>query len=133
MSNGFDDPHKKIDQLISDTKPSVEGKSKQVKKIYDNLKFQKDVEENPIMVDKTYRCFGKNISLSKYLKMRIFPRSIYDTDKLMRLAVTAKYELLKKYISKKRVVPMNMIFILLILVGVIIAVLVVAFLLPNYL
>lgn len=133
---GFEDPRDKIDRVINKpTKEDIEniiGKSEQLKKIYDNLKFQAEVRENPIKEKHEYRVFGvETVNLNHYLNMRIWPRSIYVTDKLLRLVAAAKLEFLKRYIAKKRNISMNMVWILIIMFGVVVVLLVILFLLPQ--
>lgn len=135
MKEDFTDPSKKIDKLIRE-KEQVEGKrlkSVESQRIYDNIKFADKVEHDPIVskeFDKKVFNF-ETVSLNHYINQRIWPRSIYTTDKLVRLAMSAKLEFLKRYLSKKRHVSMNMIWILLAMFGIAIVVLIVIFLLPR--
>jgi hypothetical protein len=76
--------------------------------------------------------FGvKNVNINAILKDNLLDRSIFTTDKLCRMFLSCTLDQLKKYEKKKRAVPMNMLWILMLMFGVIIVVLVVIFLLPQ--
>jgi hypothetical protein len=131
----FDDPHDEIDRLIDrkpEHRPDLMSKSEQLQKTYDNLVFRKTVRDNPLTVKHEIKVFGyETVSLNEFLALRLWPRSIYVTDKLLRLVASSKLEALKRYVQKKRAVPMNMIWILLIIFGVVIVIIVILFLLPS--
>ena len=135
MNKDFIDPSKKIDKLIRE-KEQVEGKrfkSVESQRIYDNIKFADTVERDPIVSKKfDKKVFNfETVNLNHYINQRIWPRSIYTTDKLVRLAMSAKLEFLKRYLSKKRHVSMNMIWLLIAMFGVAVVILIVLFLLPR--
>lgn len=130
----FDDPHSMIDKLIKSRDKEAEpvSKSQQVQETYDNLMFRNEVRENPIATRINKRVMGVEVvNLNKFINLQLWKRSIYVTDKLIRLVASARLEFLKRYLSKKRHVPMNMIYILIIIFGVVIAIVVILFLLPN--
>lgn len=151
----FDDPRKKIDELINKKEPVAEFvpfdspqekikkaehkhdlelgkkfKSAEAQRVFDNVKFADEVESNPVLSkDYDRKVFGyEMISFNHYLNQRIWPRSIYTTDKLVRLAMSAKLEFLKRYLSKKRHVPMSMIWLLILMFAVGAVILVIMFL-----
>jgi len=131
----FVDPHTKIDNLLG-KKELVEGKrfkSAESQRVYENIAFGDKVEHEPVINNKfDKKVLGfETVNLNHYINQRIWPRSIYTTDKLVRLAMSAKLEFLKRYLSKKRHVPMNMIFLLIILFGAVVVVLIILFLLPQ--
>jgi hypothetical protein len=131
---GFVSPEHKIDELLHrrDRVLNV-PKSEGLQKIYDNIKFSNEVKQNPLLLKKEYKGFDcKVINLSSFLNLRLYPRSIYTTDKLLRLVASSRYEQLKKHIAKKRAVPMNMLWIVMIIIGVIMAIVVILFLLPKF-
>ena len=132
----FEDPHKKIDRAISQKEQNMGAgfKSKGVQRVYDNINFGKDVLENPIVTKKYDKeIFGaETISLQSFLAMRIWPRSIYTTDKLMRLIASSRLEFLKRYLAKKHKMSFNMLWLLIIIFGVAVAVLVILFLVPGF-
>ena len=108
------------------------GKSEELQKTYDNLLFRKKFRDNPLIEKHEYRVFGvETVGLNEFLSLRMWPRSIYVTDKLLRLVAGSKLEVLKRYLVKKRAVPMNMLWILLIIFGVVIAIVVILVLLPK--
>lgn len=137
----FDDPSQKIDELIKkrDKEQHVYvPKSEGLQKIYDNIKFTEKVKDDPILLKRDYRGVVSGeakyrvISLDNFLELRLYPRSIYVTDKLLRLVASSRLEWLKKYLSKKRSMPLNVLWIILIVMGVIIAVVVILLLLPKF-
>lgn len=130
----FTDPHEKIDTLLQKKKEVTGGQLEhsQMQKAYSNVVFRNKVKEAPIMTDKYKRkIFGEYINLQPYLNMRMWPRGIYTTDKLLRLDASAGMEFLKRYLAKKRTLPFNMWWLLIIMFGVVGAVFVVIFLLPQ--
>jgi len=105
----------------------------EIQKAYDNLKFGKTLKDSPIKTEKYDReIFGyETININPYIEQRVWPRSIYVTDKLVRLAMKARYEQLKKYLAKKRTVSMNMIWLIILLFGAVGVIMVIIFLLPK--
>lgn len=138
MPELFKDQDEEIDELLNKkeiekkSKPDLVGKSEQLERTYDNFVFRKKYRENPLTSKKKYKVYGyETVSLSSFLEMRMWPRSIYVTDKLLRLVAGSKYEFLKRYMAKKRSIPLNMIWIIMLIFGVIIVIVVVLFLLPK--
>ena len=129
----FVSPEHKIDELLKKkNKPLLVPRSEAIQKAYDNIKFVEEVRENPLLLKKEYKGFdAKVINLNTFLNLRLYPRSIYTTDKLLRLAVSSRYEKLKKHIAKKRAVSFNMLWIIIIIFAVIMVVIVFVFLLPQ--
>ena len=134
----FEPPEDKIDNLLRQKEQKREQelnvpKSESLRKIYDNIRFTSEVKKTPLMLKKEYHGYDyKVINLNSFLNLRLYPRSIYTTDKLLRLIASSRYEQLKKHIQKKRAVPMNMLWIVLIIIGVIMAIVVILFLLPKF-
>jgi len=98
------DPHNQIDELIhsKDSKTKI-PMSQEMQKVVSNSKFMQQVKENPIETTKYDKIiFGKVISLNQFLNLRLWPRSFYKTDHLIRLGMGARYEILKRNIPKKR-------------------------------
>jgi hypothetical protein len=139
LVNDFESPEKKIDELLKRKDRSlVVPKSEGLKKIFDNITFAERVKDDPLLLKKEYKGNVSNnggfrvINLNNFLNLRLYPRSIYTTDKLLRLVASARYEQLKKHINQKRKVPMNMLWIIAIIFGVVIAVVVILMLLPKF-
>jgi len=134
--SSFEDPHKQIDKVINKTKKVEEetlGRSKQVAEVIDNLEFRKKVRDSPIKKGNIVKAYGyKMVDLNAYLNATLWPRGIYTTDKLVRLGFAARYEMLRRYLKKKRTVPFDMIWIVIIVVVVIAVVMVIFFLLPRF-
>ena len=128
----FPDPHQKINEKIDPLNPEV--KSRGVQMVYDNLDFARKVKREPVMNERfNKKIFGvETINLQSYINSRIWTRGIYVTDKLLRLAVNARLEFLKRYLKKKRPQDYGFMWLLiLIMIGVFGAVLVIMFFLPK--
>lgn len=112
--------------VVSKDKNVFVPKSEGLKKIFDNLQFVDKVKKEPVLAKKSYKGYTHQVmDLSHFLNLRLYPRSIYTTDKLLRLVATSKYEQLKRYIEKKRKVSMNFLYIILIIMGVVVAIVVI--------
>lgn len=116
----------KVDTLLG-------GRPEALQKVKDNRKFIKNIQDKKIPEDKAnIKVFGvKNVNVNAILKDNIWNRSIFTTDKLCRQFLGMNLEQLKKYEKKKRHVSLNMLWIVMIMFGVIVAILVVIFLLPR--
>ncbi len=116
----------KIDKIL-------EGKPEALKRVRDNRMFIKTIKNQKVKKDKeNVKVFGvRDVNINAILKDNIWNRSIFTTDKLCRLFLGANLEQLKKYEKKKRIMPMNFGWILLLMVGIVIAILVLIFLLPK--
>lgn len=131
----FTDPHDKIDEMIREK--SVRGghqfQHDQQQQVYGNLLFREKAKEAPVKARRyEKKIFGvEYIDLQPYLDMRMWPRSIYVTDKLIRLVAASRLEFLKRYLAKKRTMPFNMWWLLIIMFGVAAAILLIIFLLPK--
>lgn len=109
-----------IDQLFSD-------RPMELKKIRDNQKFIQKIEEKPLPVEvASIPVFGTSVDFNAILKDNIWNRSAYTVDMLCDMFLHMNIERMKKYQAKKRKMPKNIIWLLLILmlVGVAVFVLV---------
>ena len=115
-----------VDEILRDRPDDL-------RKVTDNRRFIKHIKENqvdPKVAD--ISIFGvKSININAILKDNIQNHVIFTIDKLCRMYRSMTYEKLKKYQRKKRNVPISMIWIIIIMFGVIMAVLIVIFLLPQ--
>ena len=104
-----------------------------LQKVKDNRRFIRKIEQKQIdPKHENVKVFGvKNVNLNNILKDNIWNRSIFTTDKLCRMHRKMTYEQLKKYQSKKRHVPLNMMWIIIIMFGVVAAIIVIMLLLPK--
>lgn len=130
------DVHEKVSQLIKMKDSKDKNRrfhSAEAQRVFNNLEFADTVENDPITSkDFDRKVLGfETVNINPYINQRIWPHSIYVTDKLIRLAMSAKLEFLKRYLDKKRKVPMSMIWLLVLLFGVVVVVLVIIFLLPQ--
>ena len=110
-----------VDQLFKD-RPA------ELKKITDNQKFLKEIEEKPLPVDvASIPVFGTSVDFNAILKDNIWNRSAYTVDMLCDMFLHMNIEKMKKYQAKKRKIPMNIIWLMIILmlvgVGVIVLIL----------
>jgi len=116
------------------SKEGVKEKSRlmatDLEKIKDNIKFANEVQDNPVVTDKyDKRVFNCDvININPYIEQQAWPSSLYFIDKLIRLNTKASLEWMKRYLSKKRHVPMNMIWLLILLFAVGIVIVIVLFL-----
>jgi len=131
MSPMFPRPDDEINRIRH--KDGVQSKSEGVKKVLENVKFIQKVEEKPLENDVRVKVFGvEYISFTDFLRSRIWTRGIYTTDKLVRLGYGSGLEFLKRYLKKKRTVPFNLLWLIIIMFGVVAAILVIIFLLPKF-
>ncbi|MBD3263643.1 MAG: hypothetical protein GF375_00895 [Candidatus Omnitrophica bacterium] len=132
----FEDPHKQIDQVIKNKKPvqmEALGRGKQIAEVIDNLEFRKKVREKPINKNHSVKAYGfKMVDLNNYLVCRLWPRGIYTTDKLVRLGFAARLEMLRRYLKKKRTVPFDILWIIIIMAVIAAVIIVILFLLPKF-
>jgi len=115
-----------IDEMLKD-KPEA------LKRVKNNRRFKKHIRVRRVAPEKeNITVFGvKNVNVNAILKDNILDRSIFTTDKLCRMFLSCTLEQLKKYERKKRAVPLNMMWIIMIMFGVVAVILVVLFLLPR--
>ena len=104
-----------------------------LRKVKENREFIHKIKNYRIKSDsEKVKVFGgKSVNLNAILKNNIYNYTAFVIDNICNLHANMTYEQLKKYIRKKRAVPMNMIWILIIMFGVIVAILVIIFLLPQ--
>jgi len=119
------DVESEIDAVLNQDKyPEFEA-------IKENLDFEKTIKEDPVPQGKHIKkIFGYyKVDLADILKLNLWNRSIYSTDKISRLFLSANFEQQKKYLVKKRQVPMNFWFLIIILmaagVGIIVLILII--------
>lgn len=119
------DINDKIDDVLK-------NKPEDLKRVINNRRFKVKIRKKK--VDETAEnipVFGvKNVNINAILKDNLWDRSIFTTDKLCRMFLSYTLEQMKKYERKKRAVPLNMLWIILIMFGVVIAIVLVLFLLP---
>jgi len=118
--------NRKIDELLKDSPETL-------KKVRDNRRFKKRIRFRRVVPKyDNVKVFGvKSVNINAILKDNLWDRSIFTTDKLCRMFLSMTLEQLKKYEKKKRAVPLNMLWIVLLMIGVVVAILVVLFLLPR--
>ena len=119
------DLNRRIDEILEDRPDALKLRK-------DNRMFINKLEEQQVdPKEEIVKVFGvKSVNVNAMLKDNIWNRSIFTTDKLCRLFLGCNLEQLKKYEKKKRVMSLNMMWILIIMFGVVIAILVMVFLLP---
>lgn len=124
------DTEDRVDKLLREKT----GISTSLEQIRENIKFVDRVQNDPV----TTEVFNEQISefevinINPYIEQQALPNSIYDMDKLIRLNTKASMEWQKRYLSKKRTVPMKMIWIIILLAVVIVVVMLfIMFVLPQ--
>jgi len=124
--DGTSGVEKQVDSILS-------NRPEALKRVRDNRRFKKRIRVRRVVPKaENITVFGvKSVNVNAILKDNLWDRSIFTTDKLSRMFLNMTYEQLKKYIVKKRAVPMGMLWILMLLFGVGAVVLVVLFLLPS--
>jgi len=110
----------RVDELLK----RKTGISSNLEQIRENIKFVDKVQNNPVVTESfNEKVFNfETVNINPYIEQQALPNSIYDMDKLIRLNTKASMEWQKRYLSKKRHVPMSMIWIiiLMVIVGVVI-------------
>lgn len=112
------DVFEKIDKAIQTKSTGGEYISKQMEQMLDNIRFEKEYEQNPPTTKKyDIKIFGvETINLNPFLELRIWQRSIYVTDKLMRLVAGSRLDFLKRYLRKKNKMTFDYWWLLIIMV-----------------
>ena len=88
----------------------------ELKKIRDNKEFIKEVKEHPLPLDvASIPVFGTSVDLNAILKNNLWDRTAYFVDMACEGFAHMTYEQLKKYLAKKRKIPNNILWLLLIL------------------
>lgn len=105
-----------------------ENRPVELKKIRDNQKFIREIEEKPLPHDvASIPVFGTSVDFNAILKDNIWNRSAYTVDMLCDMFLHMNIARMKKYQAKKRKVPMNIIWLMIILmlagVGIIVLIL----------
>lgn len=105
----------------------------ELKAVTENMDFEKEVENEPIPPGvgevKVFGC--ETWDINAILKGNYWRRTIYTTDKLCKLFLKADLEQKKKYLRKKNPIEFNMMWLLILAVGGVVAILVILFLLPR--
>jgi len=104
----------------------------ELKVVDENIQFEKKVQEHPVTsgVGKV-DVFGTSWDINSILKGNYWRRSIYTTDKLCKLFLKADLKQKEKYLRKRNPMGFNFLWIILLMVGGIVALLVIVFLLPK--
>ena len=119
---------KKINDVDEEVDALFKDRPMELKKIKDNKKFIRDIEQKPIPHEvASIPVFGTSVDFNAILKDNIWNRSAYTVDMLCDMFLSMNIERMKKYQAKKRKLPNNILWLLLILmlvgVGVIVLIL----------
>ena len=99
-----------VDRLFSD-------RPVELKKIRDNQKFIREIEEKPLPTEvASIPVFGTSVDFNAILKDNIWNRSAYTVDMLCDMFLHMNIARMKKYQAKKRKLPNNILWIMLILI-----------------
>lgn len=105
-----------------------------MQQVYEKHQFVSKVYNDPIRTNKFDKKINHTqINLQDFINLRLFPRSIYVTDHLIRLAAYQRFEDLKKFLPKKRKLSFDGWWIILLLIVGICVVLLILMLLPGLL
>ena len=110
------DIHEKVDQALDKKDKSIF--TKDFEQVKDNYKFAHKIETDPIKDTKKYDTKIFNyvvLSFNNYLNQMAWPSSLYFIDKINRLNMRASLEMIKKNLKKKNTVPMNLIWLLILM------------------
>lgn len=114
--------HREIDELIEKRERKLDKETSytpQMQKVIDNSMFMQKVRDEPVKTKKfDKKIFGRAINLNTFLNMRLWPRSFYKTDHLIRLGMGARYEILKRNIPKRRKASFDSWWLLILIGGV---------------
>lgn len=118
------DAHDKIDALLNKKEKTTYARD--FEQVKDNYKFAHKVENEPVSsqgYDEEIFNY-KVLNFNDYISQQAWPSSLYFIDKIVRLNMRASMEWMKKNLSKKRTVPMSMIWLLLLfgVVGIVVLV-----------
>ena len=138
------DPHdvlkEKVDKTLKE-KEETPGKkpvkpvyAKDLERVQDNIKFAAEIQQQPVTSDKhDKKIFNhKTVNFNHYIKGQAWPESIFNIDKLLRLNTAASFEWQKRYLKKKRTMPLDIFWVILIFIIVGAALLAAYILLPNF-
>lgn len=90
----------------------------ELEKIRDNKKFIQEIEDNPVDMDvASIPVFGESVDFNAILKDNIWDRSMYTVDMLCDMFLHMNIKRMLKYEAKKRKTPMNIIWLLIILMA----------------
>ena len=116
---------KKVDSAEDEVDKLFKDRPVELKKIRDNQKFIHEVEEKPLPVEvASIPVFGTSVDFNAILKDNIWNRSAYTVDMLCDMFLSMNIARMKKYQAKKRKLPMNLLWIMLILMCVGVAVII---------
>lgn len=101
-----------VDQLFTD-------RPVELRKIRDNQRFIKEIEDKPLPVEvASIPVFGTSVDFNAILKDNIWNRSAYTVDMLCDMFLSMNIARMKKYQAKKRKLPMNILWLIIILAAV---------------
>ena len=129
-----------VDKTLIDKKELGDNKrrvkspyTENLEKVKDNLHFYNKIQEKPVVskdFDKTI--WGETVNFNHYIEGQAWPSSFYNIDKLIRLNTSAAFEWMKRWLSKKRHVPLDMLWFLLIIIIIVVGIIAVWIILPKF-
>ena len=131
-TKGFEDPHeklrKKVDSIFGENEAPIE-----LQRVKENLSWIKEIKEHPVAPGvgevKVFGC--ELVDINSILKDNIWNRSIFTVDKLCKLFLKADLEQKKKYLKKRTPLGFNFWWLMILIIGIVIALMVIMFLLPQ--
>lgn len=129
---GHEEIKEKVERLFD--KEKAPRLNREMQQVYEKHQFVNEVYNNPVENNHYDTSVNfEQINLQDFINLRLFPRSIYVTDHLIRLAVNQRFEALKKFLPKKRRLAFDGWWILLLLVAGVCVVLLILMLVPGLL
>lgn len=111
--------NKNIDEVDAAIDQMMHDNPVELKKIKDNKIFLKEIEAHPLPVEVvSIPVFGTSVDLNAILKNNLWDRTAYFVDMMCDGFAHMTLEQLKKYLEKKRKMPMNIIWLMIILAAV---------------
>ena len=117
-TNSTDSIHQDIDQLIQGSHPE------ELQQIYENREFIKQAEKKPIAPGhEIVKVFGvEDVNVNAILKLNVLQRSVFTVDELCEMFLAMTIEQLIKFQKKKRGLGFDMMWLILLLIGVPVAI-----------
>jgi len=108
----------KVNKVEDEVDVLFESRPMELKKIRDNKKFISEIEKDPLPVKvASIPVFGTSVDFNAILKDNIWNRSTYIVDMLCDMFLHMDIERKKKYLAKKRKMPMNMIWLIIVMIA----------------
>lgn len=111
----------------------LKNRPEDLRKVKDNRRFVNYIRNHKVKQGSDeIKVFGvKSVNINAVLKDNIHDHTVFVMDKICRMHRNMLYEQLKKYVRKKRTTPINIYWIIIMIMGIAVALLIIVFLLPR--